>query len=61
MIENIIFNLSSFLDPFAYTINQIYQAGIDFKRVNMDHKDKLNELIHKNFIRYHIKQINNLL
>jgi hypothetical protein len=58
MIENIIFNLSSFLDSLAHTINQIYQAGIDFKRVDMDHKDNPNEPIHKDCLRCHIKQIN---
>lgn len=39
MIENIIFNLSSLLDSLAHAINQIYQASIDFKKVQMDHQN----------------------
>jgi hypothetical protein len=38
MVENIIFNLSSLLDSLAHAINQIYQANIDFTRVQVDHQ-----------------------
>jgi hypothetical protein len=37
MMENIIFNLYSLLDSLAHAINQIYQSGIDFKKVQIDH------------------------
>ena len=53
MVDNIIFNLSSLLDS-AHAINQIYQANIVFKGVNMDHRGRSDVPIHKNCLRCYL-------
>jgi hypothetical protein len=58
MIENIIFNLSSLLDSLAHAINQIYQASIDFTRVQMDHQGDPKKPNPKKCLRCYIDDIN---
>ena len=53
MIENIVFNLSSLLASLAHAKNQIYQANIDFTKVQMDH-----QFNSKNCLRCYIDNIN---
>lgn len=63
MFESIIINLVSSLESTAHVINQIYDLGIDYKHITIDHKFYNNEKKHldaqKNCVRCKVKYANN--
>jgi hypothetical protein len=62
IFESIIINLVSALESTAHVMNQIYELGIDYKQVTIDHKFFYNERRHnqasRNCLRCKIKDLN---
>lgn len=65
MFEGVIVNLVSSLESTAHVINQIYEFGIDYKRVTIDHRFFYDERKHRqateNCVRCNIKKVNSSL